>query len=130
MSTKTCCWKQNKIKLSFKIKFLKLFLVCKMVINMVGCGYLNGTLKIKEEYIFLMIFEVFIYKQNFNLKGDVNIMKFLLKVRFYCVLILRYFVKNYLQQDMPEQYLCGKRNQDIAYTGSYFFERYSEKEEK
>ena len=63
MSTKTCCWKQNKIELSFKIKFLEL--------------------------------------------------------NFFC-----------LQQDIPEQYLCGKRNQDIAYTGSYFFERYNEKEEK
>jgi len=77
-----------------------------------------------------MIFEVFIYKQNFNLKGDANIMKLLLKVRYYCVLILRYFVKNFLQQDVPEQYSRGKRNQDIAYTASYFFERYNEKERK
>ncbi len=51
-------------------------------------------------------------------------MKWFLKVKLYCDRIVSYFIRNYSQQDMPKQYSCGKRNQDIAYTNNSFRDRY------
>lgn len=76
-----------------------------------------------------MILKFFILKKNLNLKGDIGAMKCFLVIKIFFNRVLGYFVKECFLNDIPRQYLCGRRKQDIAYIGSNFFERTNKKGE-